>query len=145
MSKNDEFPLVGGIYQHWKRGDLYEVKSIKGMNNEGKVQIRYDPLYECEYEFFVMPLDRFLDEVSTETGKVKRFELVKEPEKRAYDDLPALRSATDIEIFPQPNALANCREASCTFNDSMKNYRHLCTNPKCPIPSTPGYSARIAC
>ncbi len=145
MSDKPEMLIVGGVYRHWKQGDLYEIISIKHMPQKGKLSVLYKPLYECEFESFSRDIDDFLAIVTPpgSAGPMPRFELIDHPP--ASDVLtrmvPALKTAAEADPLSSSIAKVWCSNPQCAYNIDYVNDRHLCCDPYCPIPGTPGYKS----
>lgn len=63
-----------GIYRHFKNKKEYKVLGIGFLTAPVETEVvTYEPLYECEYKYFVRPVENFLDEVEYEGVKQPRF------------------------------------------------------------------------
>lgn len=66
--------LQTGRYRHYKGGE-YQVYGVARHSESEQALVVYRPLYG-DGDLWVRPLDMFVEEVVTETGKVARFSLI---------------------------------------------------------------------
>lgn len=65
--------LPAGTYRHSKTGNLYRVIGAAIHTETGEKFAVYAPLYDCEVELFVRPLDMFLGSAAVNGEQVARF------------------------------------------------------------------------
>ena len=88
-SKTNNFPIVGGIYRHYKSsGGLNHAYRIVGIaySTEAKENlVIYEPLYPNELlitsniNYFARPVSMFLETVEVDGKTTERFELLSNP------------------------------------------------------------------
>lgn len=67
--------ITPGTYQHYK-GKQYRVIGIGKLEATMEDVVIYQPLYPCEFTYFVRPLAEFTSSVDTPNGTVPRFKQV---------------------------------------------------------------------
>lgn len=69
-------PLVGKIFRHYK-GNQYKVNQVARHSETLELVVVYQALYG-DFEYWVRPLDMFLETLIVEGKQIPRFELIKE-------------------------------------------------------------------
>lgn len=69
-----------GIYKHYK-GNTYRVLGTAFHTETKEECVLYQPMYECEYPYFVRPLAMFAESVSINGASVERFTYIGPYEK----------------------------------------------------------------
>lgn len=70
--KTNDMDIKKGVYQHYK-GNRYRVLGTAFSQPSDEMVILYQPLYECEYEYFTRPLAEFMASVTIENKEMPRF------------------------------------------------------------------------
>lgn len=68
--------LKSGVYRHTKSGKLYRVLGLAMHTETEESLVVYAPQYDSEIEFFVRPVDMFLETVVIDGVAQPRFEFV---------------------------------------------------------------------
>lgn len=70
-------PLMGGVYSHFKAGDLYKVIGLALDSNGDEWMVVYEPLYQNpSAPLFVRPLSEWGQIVEKNGEKIERFKKV---------------------------------------------------------------------
>ena len=69
---------IGGTYQHYK-GDKYRVLGVARHSEDLTLYVHYEALYDAgEYgQFWIRPLEMFLEKIEFDGHKIPRFKLIK--------------------------------------------------------------------
>ena len=53
-----------GTYRHTKSGKLYRVLGVALETETNERLVIYEPLYECEHDFFARPYEMFIESIT---------------------------------------------------------------------------------
>jgi hypothetical protein len=66
-----------GTYRHYK-DKLYEVVGVALHSETQEPLVVYKPLYESDSEYWVRPYDMFVEQITIEGRKIRRFEKIED-------------------------------------------------------------------